>query len=122
MSQCTFTKQNGLQCEANAISDADLCFTHNPETHEAKMVAVTKGGLNRKHYESYGEALTLEHPSDIKRLLAETINGVWTGKIPSNQPANTIGFLARCWIDIHQTLEYEERMEALEEKLQKMKV
>ena len=122
MAQCNFIKQDGLQCEANATLNSELCFTHNPEMQEAKMVAVTKGGLNRKHYESYGELLTLESPDDIKRLLADAINGVWTGKIPANQPANTIGFLARCWIDIHEAMEFEERMDAMEKKLEKLKV
>lgn len=120
--QCQFIKQDGFQCEANATSGSGLCFTHNPELQEAKMMAVTKGGLNRKHYKAYGESLVLEKPSDIKKLLSDTINGVWTGKIPATQPANTIGFLARCWIDTHQTMEFEERMDALEKKLEKLKI
>ena len=122
MAQCTFIKPDGLQCEAKAVSDSELCLSHDPNMQEAKLIAVTKGGLNRKHYEAYGQPVTLENPSDIKKLLADTINGVWTGKIPATQPANTIGFLARCWIDIHQTMEFEERMDTLEEKLEKMKV
>lgn len=122
MAQCTFIKENGLQCEANAILDSDLCFSHNPELEEAKMFAVTKGGLNRKTLEVYGEAVTLETPADIKKLLANTINSILTGKMPANQPANSIGFLARCWIDIHQMIEQEERMEALEKKLEKLKI
>lgn len=122
MAQCQFIKQDGLQCEANAILDSDLCFSHNPELEEARMIAVTKGGLNRKHYESYGEAVSLETPADIKKLLANTINSILIGKMPASQPANTIGFLARCWIDIHQIVEQEERMEVLEKKLEKLKV
>lgn len=122
MAQCQFIKESGLQCEANAILDSDLCFSHNPELEEAKMIAVTKGGLNRKTLEVYGEAVTLETPADVKKLLANTINSILTGKMPANQPANTIGFLARCWIDIHQIVEQEERMDALEEKLKKLKI
>jgi len=105
MAKCQFIKENGQKCEANAILDSDLCFSHNPELEEARMIAVKKGGLNRKLYDSYGEPLILENPSDIKRLLTDTINLVWQGKMPSNSPANTIGFLARCWIDIHGAIE-----------------
>lgn len=122
MAKCNFIKQDGLQCEANSILDSDLCFTHNPAMQESKMIAVTKGGLNRKHYESYGDDLLLETTSDIKRLLGEVINGVWTGKIPANQPANTFGFLARCWIDANQAMEFEDRLDVLEKKLEKLKV
>ncbi len=122
MAQCQFIKEDGLPCQASAILDSDLCFSHNPEFEEAKMIAVTKGGLNRKHVEVYGEPVTLETPADIKKLLSNTINSILTGKMPASQPANTIGFLARCWIDIHQIVGQEERMEALEEKLKKLKV
>lgn len=122
MNQCQFIKQDGTRCEANSVNDSEFCFSHNPESKEAKLAAVIKGGLNRKHYQAYGEPIIIEKPEDIKKLLAETINGVWTGKIPAGQPANTIGFLARCWIDAHQTFEVENRLEIIEKSLEKLKV
>ena len=67
----------------------------------------------------YGEALEIQSPTDIKNLLAMTISGVWTGKIPANQPANTIGFLARCYLDACEISELEERLNKIESSISK---
>jgi len=117
--KCAYIKPNGEQCNANAIHESGLCFSHDPEYAKEKALAVANGGLNRKHYETYGEALTLETPQDIKKLLAEVINQLWTGKMPSNQPANSIGFLSRCFLDAHEASEVEKRLDSLEDRLEK---
>jgi hypothetical protein len=117
--KCTYIKTSGEECNANATSNSNYCFTHNPEYAEQKALAVQRGGANRKHYEAYGEAVTLETPKDIKVLLSKVINGVWTGNIPSTAPANTIGFLARCFLDAHEDSDLEERLIALEDRLNK---
>jgi len=122
MNQCQFIKSDGTRCEANSVNGSEYCFSHNPDFKDAKLAAVIRGGLNRKHYEAYGEPIVIEKPEDIKKLLAETINGVWTGKIPANQPANTIGFLARCWIDAHQTFEFDNRLDLIEQEMEKLKI
>jgi len=117
--KCKFTKPSGEQCKANATKGSDCCFTHNPAYAEEKALAVTKGGLNRRLRVVYGETLKLQTPKDIKRLLAETINKVWLGEMPSNQPANSIGFLARCFLDAHEASEVETRLDGLETRLTK---
>lgn len=116
---CTFIKPDGQQCNANATKDGKFCFFHSPNYKEKKALAVIKGGLNRKHYEAYGEAVKLESPKDIKSLLGLVINKLWTGEMPSNQPANSIGFLARCFLDAHEASEVETRLDGLEERLNK---
>lgn len=116
--QCKFVKTDGNLCEANAVTDSDFCFSHDPKYQQAKLVAVTLGGENRRHYEQYGNQLTIETPGDIKKLLTEVINGIWTGTIPANQPANSIGFLARCWLDAYELSELEKRIKTIEEKLE----
>ena len=83
-----------------------------------KKEAVKKGGLNRKHYQSYGEPLELSEPNDIKSLLAKVMNGVWAGQIPAGQPANTLGFLSRCFLDAYKLADVEDRIEAIERKLE----
>ena len=88
--KCACIKSDGIKCNANAMKGFDLCFTHNPASKEEKAIAVKKGGLNRKHYESYGDSMQIKTPEDVKALLSQVINGVWTGAIPANQPANTI--------------------------------
>jgi len=116
---CTYIKSNGNQCEAKTIEGSNYCFFHNPNCKEKRAIAVTKGGLNRKHYEVYGEEVKIETPKDIKDLLGKVINGVWTGDLPSNAPANTIGFLSRCFLDAHEASEVENRLDLLEDRLSK---
>lgn len=117
--KCKFIKPDGKKCNANATSGSEFCFSHNPDYAEQKILAVRKGGLNRKNYKAYGETLSLETPQDIKRLLGEVINQIWTGRMPSNNPANSIGFLARCFLDAHEASEVENRLNELEERLTK---
>lgn len=105
---------------ANAVRGSDLCFSHDPSLKEQKVRAVTKGGLNRRHYQVYGKPMSLKTPDDVKNLLNEVINKVWTGEMPSNQPANTIGFLARCFLDAHEAGDVEKRLEKLEKLAERM--
>ncbi|MDD5415389.1 MAG: hypothetical protein PHE48_00070 [Candidatus Daviesbacteria bacterium] len=97
--KCSQIKPNGIQCGANAIKGSSLCFTHDPAYQDKKREAVIKGGLNRRFFKAYGEAVEITKTKDLKKLLGEAINGVWTGKIPSSQPATAIGFLSRCWME-----------------------
>lgn len=122
MAQCEYILENGSRCQANAVMDSTLCFSHDPNLTEAKMIAVKKGGENRRLYQSYGEAISLETPADIKKLMGDTINLILTGKMPSNQPANSIAYMAKTWLDAHEASEYEDRLEALEKKLEKLKI
>lgn len=61
--------------------------------------------------------IILETAKDIKSLVAETINLVWTGKMPSNSPANSIGFLARVFLDANEQSDLEDRIQQLELKI-----
>lgn len=115
--QCVYIKKDGNQCRARAVSNSDLCFSHEPALESAKLKAVTKGGLARKSYLKFEEPIKIETISDLKDVLASTIEGVWVGEIPANQPANTIGFLCRCYLDIHDKIELESRITLLEEKV-----
>ncbi len=117
--KCNYLKEDGVPCEANAIKGSSLWISHNPDTADLKALAVSRGGQNRKLMAEYGEALEIQSPTDIKNLLAMTISGVWTGKIPANQPANTIGFLARCYLDACEISELEERLNKIESSISK---
>lgn len=114
-----FVKHDGEQCQANAINNSSYCFTHDPSSREDKLAAVTKGGLNRKHYLS-GETVSIETPQDVRLLLAEVIKGVWTGEIPSSQPANSIAYLAKCWLDAYSAELVEEKITNLEAEITKL--
>lgn len=120
--KCTYINEAGKSCNANAVRGHGLCFSHDPELRDRKIAAVTNGGLNRRHYQVYGQPMTLKTPDDVKGLLNEVINKVWTGEMPSNQPANTIGFLARCFLDAHEAGDVERKLEKLEQLAEKMGV
>ena len=115
---CKFIKPDGAICKAKAIKGSDYCFSHNPDFIEQKIEAVTKGGLNRRSIDIYGEELNLETARDIKKLISKTINLIWTGKMQTSSPANSIGFLARVFLDAQERSDIEIRIEELEKKLE----
>jgi len=117
MSKCNFIKADKKPCNAFAIKNSQYCFNHNPATKEAKTLAVIKGGLNRRHYEAYGKPIKLETIKDAKILIAEIIKGIWRGKIPANEPANSMGFLIRCFIDACEKESFENKITELEDRL-----
>ncbi len=117
--QCKFINpKTNIQCKAMATKDG-YCFTHSPRYKEAKIEAVRRGGLNRKNIQCYGESVDLKTPKDITLFLGQVINGVWTGKIPAREPANTIGFLCRCFLDSYQLSEMDLKIKEIEERLLK---
>ena len=117
MSKCSFIKPDRKPCNAFSIRESNYCFNHNPSTKEAKSLAVIKGGLNRRHYEAYSKPIKLETIKDAKTLLAEIVKGIWRGKIPANEPANSLGFLIRCFIDACEKEALENKIEELEKRL-----
>lgn len=112
---CQFLKQDNQLCNAKAIKNSKYCFSHNPDYVEQKIQAVTKGGLNRRLIESYGEELKIDTASDIKNLISKTINMIWTGKMSTSSPANSIGFLARVFLDAYEKTDIENRISTLEQ-------
>ncbi|MEK7458333.1 MAG: hypothetical protein AAB612_02505 [Patescibacteria group bacterium] len=118
--QCQSTKSNGKPCKAQAVNESEFCFSHDPALREAKLEAVTNGGKARRQYLSINHPIEIKTIEDIKQLLAETIQGVWAGTISARQPANTLGFLARCYLDVYEKIEVEGRIIAIEKKLEEL--
>lgn len=116
--KCKYIKPNSEICQANATLNSDFCFNHNPEYSEEKAIAVKEGGLNRKLFKTYGEKIKIETPEDIRNLLADTINMIRTGEMPSSQPANSIGFLARCWLDANDASIIKAKLEEILDRLE----
>lgn len=120
--KCKYVKTNGINCMANAISDSEFCFMHDPQNEEAKLAAVTKGGLSSKKFLLHNnEEVVLETAVDAKRFLGLVINGVWCGEIPATPVANTLGFLVRCFLDAHEKSEIEARLVELEKSIEEVK-
>ena len=76
------------------MANKDYCFSHDPDSREKKVLAVTKGGLTRSvRVDVPLEVIPIATPRDVVILLASTINEVREGRIDP-RVANTIGFLA----------------------------
>lgn len=120
--QCKYIKPDQQRCRANAVLDSDYCFSHDPEYETEKALAVKQGGLNRRLVQNYGEEIIIETPEDIRNLLAETINMIRTGKMPCPQPANSIGFLARCWLDANDASITKAKLEEILNRLEEAKL
>lgn len=114
--QCTYIKEDGNQCGANAMKEVQFCFTHNPDTKEEKYMATVKGGENSRTVELNLPPIELEKPEHVVVLLADTINGVRNGKIPPNI-ANTVGYLAGHIIKAMEVANLSGRLELVESVL-----
>ncbi len=111
--QCKFIKQNNEQCRANAMQKCQFCFTHNPETGEAKHQAVIRGGKSPK--KNYNPLISIEinDSKSVVKLLATTINEVRQGAVDL-RVANCIGYLSGHLIKALEVSEIVGRVETLE--------
>lgn len=92
--QCTATLDGGNQCGAYALTDKDFCFSHDPESKDAKQEATRRGGLVKQIKITHSLALVeVDTPKDVVTLLATTINEVRAGTLDP-RIANTIGYLS----------------------------
>ena len=92
--KCTHILDNGEKCRAWALKDKVFCFSHDPESKDAKALAVRNGGLVKPiRIETALEAIEVKTPTDVVMLLGTAISEVRSGVLPQ-QVANTIGFLS----------------------------
>jgi len=120
--QCKEIKKDGTQCNANAMSGLDFCYTHNPDIpDEEKKEAQARGGQNR--------ALLIDNPlpeiavvkiDDVVLLLADTVNQVRTGKM-NVKIANCLGTLSGQLIKALELAKYADKLDLLEGLLKKRK-
>jgi hypothetical protein len=120
---CKQVKDNGEQCQANAMTDSEYCFTHNPETTEQVKEAGKKGG----QVSYYDKGLIKAEPIDITAdktaiiyLLADTINRVRRIRQDGSldiKVANCIGFLSSKMLEAQKELILSDRLDQLENKL-----
>jgi len=119
--QCTYLKQDGSQCGANAMKESQFCFSHNPDTQKEKHLATVKGGENSRAVELSLPPMSLQEPKEVVSLLGDTINGVRSGGIPPNI-ANTVGYLAGHLIKAMEVANLAGRLEMVESVLIERKV
>lgn len=118
--QCKFIKPDGTQCNANAMSGLDYCYTHNPDiSDEEKREARKKGGSNR--------AVVLKAPlpvipikkiPDVALLIVDTIDRVRAGEMDT-RIANCLFIGSDKLMRALEVSELEKRFEELENKVNK---
>ncbi len=117
MPNCKHIKEDGSQCQAQAMIDKEFCFLHNQDTEvsEKRLEAQQQGGQNGKKYkdEPAEKEVKIDTMKDVTIILAETINAVRMNKM-SPKRANTIGYLLNVAVKAIEKKDLEARLEYLE--------
>lgn len=111
--KCKATLEGVGQCRAWALTDKDYCYAHDPEGEEARIESARRGGLVKQiRIEHALEAVDVNTPKDVVKLLTVTINEVREGKIPL-QIANTIGFLTGHLLRAFEVAEMDKKLDEI---------
>ena len=115
MTRCRQIKHNGDQCESQAITDREFCFTHSPEVENKRTEARQRGGQNGKKYpdEPISQETKIVNMQDVIDVLSDTINRVRMQNM-SPQKANCIGYLLNVAVKAIEKKDLEARIEHLE--------
>lgn len=113
--QCSFIKPNGTQCNANAMSGLEYCYTHNPDiSDEEKREAKQRGGQARAlTIANPLPALPITEPNDAVLLIVDTINRVRSGELDI-KTANCLGFLTDKLLKAFEVSKLNDRVEIIE--------
>lgn len=115
--KCKAIKPDGTKCMAYSMRGSQYCFRHNKKLREQALQASSSGGKAKRQYHCLGRKMKIKTPEDIKRLMEKAINKLWTGKMPASNPAGSLGYLAKIFLDAHNQSELELRVEKLEKRL-----
>jgi hypothetical protein len=124
MSRCARIKADGERCKGEAMPGAEWCYSHHPDYKEQRRRNASKGGKRGGR----GRRGACEEISEIKALLEELTDRVTfeegTEYLPANHAAvaaqliNTRLRAIELERKIKETVELEERLEALEQAQQ----
>ena len=113
--KCVYIKSDGEKCQANAMSDGEYCYLHNPDiSQEDKRLAQVKGGEARGI--TISEALPeiqITTPTDAVILVVDTIGRVRAGTLDI-KTANCIGFLTDKLLKAFEVAKLNDKMEFIE--------
>lgn len=115
--QCKFIKQDGTQCNANAMSRLDYCYTHNPDiSDEEKREGKRRGGKARALTIANPllPVLPINEPNDVVLLIVDTINRVRAGELDI-KTANCLGFLTDKLLKAFEVAKINDRVELIEQ-------
>ena len=113
--QCKEIKKDGTQCNANAMSGLDFCYTHNPDiSDEEKREAKQRGGQARAlTIANPLPVLPIDEPNDAVLLIADTICRVRSGELDV-RIANCLGFLSDKLLRAFEVAKLNDRVEIIE--------
>ncbi len=111
--KCITIKPNKTRCGANAMKDSRFCFTHNPQTKDAKSIAVQKGGQAVRKSPDPLPVIEIRDAKSIATLLISTINEVRAGTTEI-RIANCVGYLAGHLIKAFELTTVEDRLVEIE--------
>ncbi len=121
MTKCTAITRGGERCRGIAIDSSGYCHAHHPDRAEQRRRSASKGGKRG------GRGRPLAELSDLKSEIRTVIAAVLTGKIQQGPGAvalqgyNTLLRAVRLELDIREQAEILERLESLEEALERRK-
>ncbi|NTU49851.1 MAG: hypothetical protein HGA87_02995 [Desulfobulbaceae bacterium] len=110
--KCSHIFEDGRQCDAYARTGKTLCFSHDPESREAKLEAVTKGGKANGVVEPL-TPIEMKSLDDVVTLLIQTLNEVRSGAIEQKR-ATTVGFLCGQLLKAYQATRDTQQLDEIE--------
>ena len=115
--QCEFTKEDGTNCDAQAVKDDVLCFVHTnlPTIVGKRDLGRQEGGRNGRKMMLHpaSEEIRVKNAQQVVKLLEQTINDVRMNRMAVNQ-ANCIGYLCNIMAKIFEQEMLETRISILE--------
>lgn len=118
--KCRKKKSDGTKCQANARHGKQFCFRHDDKSKDEALKASAAGGEAKRQFLNLGKPLVLRTPADIRRLMAKSINKLWSGEMPAGNPAGALGYLAKIFLEAYEKSELEIRVEQLEKRLEQL--
>ncbi len=118
MSRCAAIKANGERCKAEAMPDAEWCWSHHPDQAEARRRRASKGGKRG------GRGRPQAELSGIKQRLSDLADAVLEERIDkgvgavASQVLNVYLRAVSVELKAREQGELIERLEALEEAAQ----
>ena len=119
MSQCAGITAAGGRCRGQAISNSQYCFSHSPDHAEARKQRASKGGKRG------GRGRPGADIAELKQEVRNVIDDVLEGKVLQGPGAvalqgyNVLLRASKLELEIREQTEVIERMEALEEALER---
>lgn len=117
--RCIATRGNGEPCQAFALPDEALCFSHHPDKAAEVKAAQRRGGANRANYRraarqwaAAGEVIAQD---DLPAFLRAAIIDVREGRLEP-AVASAIAGLAKTAVAIKADMEMDARLQRLEER------